>query len=213
MSEQNSTIYNKHETQHSEYSTLDNEKQNIDINHVLPAQTASRYQVIKELGHGSQGTVYLARTVSDQSLVAIKVLKIQSEKNWKQYDLFHREADVLSHLNIDGVANLRETCEFLDEADPVALIVQDYVEGDSLQSFIAKGYRFRFSQICRIILQLIDILRQLNDCVPPIVHRDIKPSNIIVHYDAETNEPKVHLIDFGAVANPQVLCGFAERNS
>ena len=207
MYEQNSIIHNENKIQYSDYSIYRNEEQNIDINHVLPAQLASRYQVIKELGHGAQGTVYLAINVVDQSFVAIKVLKIQSVKNWKQYDLFHREADVLSRLNIDGVAKLREACEFLDEAVPVALIVQDYIEGDSLQSFIAKGHRFRFSQICQIILQLISILKQLNDCDPPIVHRDIKPSNIIVQYDAETNEPKIHLIDFGAVANPQVKSG------
>ena len=69
-----------------------------------------------------------------------------------------------------------------------------------------KGHRFTIDRIYDIILQLIDILEKLHSHVPPIIHRDIKPSNILLK-PTKGDEYQVYLIDFGAVANPQVQGG------
>ena len=164
-----------------------------------------KYQVIDKLGQGSQGEVFHARRRSDGIDVAIKVLHIHSVKNWKQYELFNRESQTLMGLDIDGVAHLYETIEDLECEDPVSIIVQEYIRGYSLNSYIQAARRFTVVDIADIILQLLHILDALHNRPEPIIHRDIKPGNIMLV--DELGKFKVWLIDFGAVANPQVKDG------
>ncbi len=179
----------------------DNDR-DIEINQ---PQLQNEYQFIRRLGKGNQGSVFLAQKGDHK--VAIKQLNISSVKDWKQYDLFHREADTLRRLDIPGIAKLIEVREFLDIAEPRAFIVQEYIEGSPLQEFIAQGHRFQIGQIGDLLLQLLEIIEKLHKSDPPVIHRDIKPSNILLNYANGNSFPEVHLIDFGAVANPQVKSG------
>ncbi len=173
----------------------------------LESLLSHRYHIIRQVGKGAQGRVFLAETTDTHQQVAIKQLLIQSIKDWKLYDLFHREAETLQRIDVPGVAKLHEATEFLNIDTPMAVIIQDFIEGDPLQTFIAKGHRFRIDQIGEIMLQLTNIIEKLHKSDPPVIHRDLKPSNIILKYEAETATPSVHIIDFGAVANPQVKGG------
>lgn len=166
---------------------------------------AGRYDVLECMGQGSQGEVYRARRRSDGAEVAIKVMHIKSVKNWKMYELFHREAKVLSAIDIEGVAKFYEAIEDLESADPVSVIVQQYIDGHALSEFIKAHHRFLLSDIADILIQLTKILDRLHHANPPIIHRDIKPSNIMLE-DLPSGY-RVWLIDFGAVANPQVKDG------
>ncbi len=174
---------------------------------VLQKVLQDRYCILKQLGQGGQGSVYLAEKKTTHERVAIKQLLIQSIKDWRQYDMFQREANALQRLSIKGVAKLHETMELLNIETPMALIIQDYIDGEPMQKFIAQGHRFRIEQIAAILEQLLDILEQLHQQNPPIIHRDLKPSNIILRYEANSDLPSVHLIDFGAVSNPQLKGG------
>ena len=171
----------------------------------LPGALAERYEVIQPLGSGTQGKVYQVRRRTDGTLAALKILRIDSIKTWKEYTLFHREAEVLSSLDIPGIAKFYEACDCLDNDPPCSCIVQQYIEGATLKCALADGYRFSLAQVYDIALQLIDILDKLHTHTPPVIHRDIKPSNIILQ--PNDNHFKVFLIDFGAVANPQVQSG------
>ncbi len=166
---------------------------------------AGRYELLECMGQGSQGEVYRARRRSDGAEVAIKVMHIKSVKNWKMYELFHREAKVLSAIDIEGVAKFYEAIEDLDSADPVSVIVQQYIDGHALSEFIKAHHRFLLSDIADILIQLTKILDRLHHANPPIIHRDIKPSNIML--EDLPRGYRVWLIDFGAVANPQVKDG------
>ena len=166
---------------------------------------AGRYELLECMGQGSQGEVYRARRRSDGAEVAIKVMHIKSVKNWKMYELFHREAKVLSAIDIEGVAKFYEAIEDLESADPVSVIVQQYIDGHALSEFIKAHHRFLLSDIADILIQLTKILDRLHNANPPIIHRDIKPSNIML--EDLPRGYRVWLIDFGAVANPQVKDG------
>ena len=172
----------------------------------LPGDLNERYAYIGELGTGAQGSVFLAKRRSDGILVAIKVLRIDSIKTWKEYTLFHREANVLASLDIPGIATFHEACDYLHDVPPCSCIVQSYIEGTTLKQALNSGYRFSLHQIYDIALQLIDILEKLHKHDPPVIHRDIKPSNIILQPNGPSSY-KVFLIDFGAVANPQIQSG------
>lgn len=177
---------------------------NADQNALIPC-IAGRYDVLECMGQGSQGEVYRARRRTDGAEVAIKVMHIKSVKNWKMYELFHREAQVLSAIDIEGVAKFYEAIEDLDSADPVSVIVQQFVDGHALSEFIKAHHRFLLCDIADILIQLTKILERLHHSNPPIIHRDIKPSNIML--EDLPRGYRVWLIDFGAVANPQVKDG------
>ncbi|MBQ9394173.1 MAG: serine/threonine protein kinase [Proteobacteria bacterium] len=172
---------------------------------VLPG-LSDRYTIIQALGSGAQGSVFLAERIADKKRVAIKQLLIDSIKTWKEYTLFHREAATLANLDIPGVVKFYEACDCLDVVPPCSYIVQEYVEGTTLKDMLVSGHRFSLTEVYELTLQLLDILEKLHTHVPPIIHRDIKPTNII-RRTTEHGGYTVCLIDFGAVANPQVQSG------
>ena len=143
--------------------------------------------------------MFHARRRSDGIDVAIKVLHIHSVKNWKQYELFNRESQTLMGLDIDGVAHLYETIEDLECEDPVSIIVQEYIRGYSLNSYIQAARRFTVVDIADIILQLLHILDALHNRPEPIIHRDIKPGNIMRSKDGDYK-----LGDFGVARSMDV---------
>ena len=171
-----------------------------------PHSLRDKYTFIYEIGHGTQGRIYLAERNADGVKVAIKQLNVESVKNWKAYDLFRRESEVLSSLDISGVAKFYDAIECLDDDPPCSYIVQEYIEGKSLAEMIQSGHRFTLNRVYDIILQLLAILKQLHAHVPPVIHRDIKPSNILLK-PLNGDDFQIYLIDFGAVANPQVQGG------
>ena len=171
-----------------------------------PSELADRYKFVRALGEGAQGKVFLAQRLLDGKQVAIKQLCIDSIKTWKEYTLFHREAEVLEGLDIRGVVKFYEACDCLDATPPCSYIVQEYIDGMSLKQALASGYRFSLNRAYDLMLQLIDILEKLHTHEPPVIHRDIKPSNLILQ-NLETDQFQVCLIDFGAVANPKVQSG------
>jgi serine/threonine protein kinase len=190
---------------HKDINGADMQIDKVDPN--LSRLLKGKYEVQFKLGQGAQGNVYLGRCLADDKLVAIKVLRVNSAKDWKQYELFEREANVLKSINVPGTARFYEAIQDLDSAVPMSVIVQEYIEGRSLQSYIDKNARFSFDVLCGILIKLYCILCDLHNRIPPIIHRDIKPSNIILRYSDKSAVPDVFLIDFGAVANPQVQDG------
>ena len=171
-----------------------------------PEEIRSRYRFVCPIGHGSQGNVFKAVRCSDGQVVAIKVLSIDSVQNWKDYELFHRESEVLQSLNMKGIAKFYESLEFLEQKHPRAYIVQEYIEGRSLEEMIQSGYRFTVNRVFEIALELLTLLEKLHRHDPPVIHRDLKPANIMCRRSTE-RDYDVYLIDFGAVANPKVQGG------
>ena len=170
-----------------------------------PADIADRYTFTRFLGRGTQGSVYAAERKSDGLPVAIKVLQINSIQNWKEYELFWREAETLQSLDIPGVATFYEAIEKLDEDQPHAYLVQQLIRGKTLADTIKSGVRFSIQNVFSLAIQVIDILEKLHHHDPPIIHRDIKPSNILLEPDGK--DYKVYLTDFGAVYNPLLQRG------
>ena len=171
-----------------------------------PDIIAGKYKFIRKIGHGKQGNVYLSSRNNDQKQVVIKQLNISSIRNWKAYDLFRREADTLASLDIDGIATFYDAFESLDDNPPCAYIVQEYIDAPSLDSMLKSGHRFTKECIYDIVIQLLVIIKKLHQHKPTVIHRDIKPSNILLK-KIDNDKYKAYLIDFGAVANPQVQGG------
>jgi serine/threonine protein kinase len=152
------------------------------VEQAIPDRIGS-YRVLRELGHGGMGTVFLAMDEALGRQVAIKVLGQQDRNNSKLQVRFMQEARALarlSHSNIVHIYSLGSS-----EAEPY--FVMEYVEGVSLTEAAQVLPIQQKVVLMAKVARATDFLHQHN-----IIHRDLKPSNVLVGPDLE---PK--LLDFG----------------
>ncbi|MHB8796828.1 MAG: protein kinase domain-containing protein [Thermoanaerobaculia bacterium] len=147
--------------------------------------------MIRELGKGAMGVVYLGRDPVIGRLVALKTIRAVSEDDVEQREFqerFLREAQaagILSHPNIVTVHDVgEETSTF------TSFIAMEYVEGKNLKQLVTEKTIFGFERIAEIIGQVAEALDYAHR--RGIVHRDVKPANIII-----TPEGQVKITDFG----------------
>jgi serine/threonine protein kinase len=145
-----------------------------------------RYRLIKQLGAGNMGAVYLAYEVGSGRNVAIKQNTRNEEWLRKQ---FSREAAVLYGLRHPV---LPEVFEYLEEGVNQYLVME-YIPGDDLsQTLRRRSEHFEIEAVEWWAEQLLSALEYMHAHSLPVIHRDIKPANIKV-----TSDGKVYLLDFG----------------
>src|SRR5512135_1258473 len=143
-----------------------------------------RYGVLRRLGEGGMGTVYLGRSETGR-LVAIKVIRVDYARQDEFRARFRREA-----VNARRVARFC-TAEVLD-ADPDAelpYLVTEYVEGSTLASVVAEQGPLSSANLERLAVGVAAALTAIHGA--GVVHRDLKPSNVLL----SPFGPRV--IDFG----------------
>ena len=142
-----------------------------------------KYEIIEELGHGGQATVYKARdTVLDGKIVALKVLEVpggedKTEKVTNAYMRFKREAQLTVKLDHPQIAQVYDYG--LDEEKEIAFYARQYLHGEQLTELIKRG-PIDFEEGMQIVISIAKVLDYLHS--QGVVHRDIKPSNIFMQY-------------------------------
>jgi serine/threonine protein kinase len=154
----------------------------------------NRYQLQELLGEGGSGSTYRAIRLCDQAIVAIKVLSLRHLKDWKQLELFEREAQILARLDHPQIPKYLEYFHVDTPTDRAFYIVQQLAPGQPLNALVQSGWHGTEAEIKLIASQLLEILQYLQAQSPPLIHRDIKPHNIVRSADGQ-----VFLVDFGAV--------------
>ena len=152
----------------------------------------SRYRLGPRLGKGSQGEIFLARDEkakgADDREVIVKRLVPRGQ--WKSFELFEREAKVLSQLRHAGVPRLHQVIE---EPPGTFNLVMQRAPGENLRDLTARR-RLSQLELRDVLIRSLEILDYLHTRTPAVVHRDIKPSNIVRAPDG-----KIALVDFGGV--------------
>jgi len=139
------------------------------------------FHVIRLLGRGGMGEVYLARDMSAGNLVAIKVLSQDLVDDDATLERFVREAILTSNLRHPNVVRVHE----LGEDDGVYYISMEYVEGPTLKDVLHRGAlqpRAATSMMCQVLDGVGTAHGQ------GIIHCDLKPGNILL---ANGDLPKV----------------------
>ncbi len=152
----------------------------------------SRYQIMEQLGRGSQGQTFRAIDRVDNREVAIKVLRLGDIAEWKAYDLFERECAVLEELHFPGIPRYYD--RFAHEDRGEFFLVMELISGTPLSERLGEGKSCTKQELEDILWRALDILGYLHARKPPLIHRDIKPSNLIRRPD-----DSLVLIDFGGV--------------
>lgn len=145
----------------------------------------NKYEVIKKLGSGGMGEVFLVRDMHLDRLLAVKrVTKEQSHSTG-----FKKEAEFLKELEHPM---LPAVYDFFEEGDSYYLVME-YVEGITMENYLKKNQRPDTEQAVKWIAALTEVLGYLHNRKPPIVYGDLKPGNIMIRPTGE-----VKLIDLGS---------------
>lgn len=145
-----------------------------------------RYRIIDTLGEGGMANVYLADDIILQRLVAVKIIRLDLQKDEQVLARFQREAlatSELSHPNIVSVFDVGT-----DHGLPY--MVMEYVKGPDLKEYIRKNSPIPLPRVIKIMDQILSAIALAHN--HNVIHRDLKPQNILM--DENGN---VKIADFG----------------
>ena len=151
----------------------------------LIGKEIGHYKILKLLGIGGMGEVYLARDKNLNRQVALKFLSAELTDNPERMKRFEREAQTASGLNHPNILTVHQ---FGMENDS-RFIVTEYVKGVTLSEKIAEK-RLTMSEMLNIATQVAAALAAAHEA--GIIHRDIKPENVMIRSD-----DLVKVLDFG----------------
>jgi serine/threonine protein kinase/Tol biopolymer transport system component len=151
-----------------------------------PGSRVDAYELIRPLGRGGMGEVWLATEVHLRRKVALKLLPLDLTRDTTRVTRFQQEAraaSALSHPNVCVIHALGMT------ADGQHYIAMEYVEGQTLRARLV-GERLLLREALDIAIQIASALAAAH--ASGIVHRDIKPENVMLRPDGV-----VKVLDFG----------------
>jgi len=157
----------------------------------------SRYEIVRKIGGGGMGAVYLA---SDNNLGGVlRAVKemvqahIEEEQQAKAIEDFRRESTILSQLDHPSIPTIYDY--FFDELEGRFYLVMKYISGGDLSARLRAAPEGKIDEksVTEWGIQIADVLDYLHNQPSTIVYRDLKPSNIMI----DGNSGRVMLIDFG----------------
>jgi len=162
--------------------------QAVSLNGQSPAMLG-RYKILKELGRGAMGLVYLGKDPTIQRFVAIKTMRldqIDEEKLQEVKSRFFREAESAGRLSHPNIVTIYDA----GEQNELGYIAMELVEGKSLREWSRKPNLLPLTDLVQTLASVADALEYAHQ--QGVVHRDIKPANIMI-----TNDKLVKVMDFG----------------
>jgi len=155
-----------------------------------PPSILGRYKILKELGRGAMGLVYLGKDPTIQRFVAIKTMRLdQIEEPDKMEEIkvrFFREAESAGRLSHPNIVTIYDA----GEQDELGYIAMELVEGQSLKDWSRKPNLMPLPDVVATLASVAEALDYAHQ--QGVVHRDIKPANIMI-----TKDRLVKVMDFG----------------
>ncbi len=156
----------------------------------IVGSSLGRYRILKEIGHGSMGVVYLGKDPTIQRFVAVKTVPLdQGDNEAESQEIkksFFREAESAGRLSHPNIVTIYDA----GEQGGLGYIAMEYLEGLTLKHSCQPGKLLPVSQAVNLVVTVADALDYAHR--QGIVHRDIKPANILV-----TQDHRIKVTDFG----------------
>ena len=144
------------------------------MNRLRSAVRIRGYKLLTKLGQGSMGTVYKARQLSLDRVVAVKILAPFLQKNTRFVSRFIKEAKVLARLNHPNIVQ----CIDVGVSEGQYYMTMEYCDGPTVLELIRRGGRLGEDRSVRIALQVARALEHAY--AHSLIHRDVKPDNIMI---------------------------------
>lgn len=139
-----------------------------------PSQQIPGFQILSKLGAGAMATVYKARQLSLDRIVAIKVLPKRLSENREFVERFYREGKAAAQLNHSNIVQAID----VGEAGGYHYFVMEYVEGHTVFDVLAKHKVFDENDALKVVIQVAEALIHAHD--RGFIHRDVKPKNVMI---------------------------------
>ncbi|HJS23789.1 MAG TPA: protein kinase [Pyrinomonadaceae bacterium] len=149
-------------------------------------QQLGSYLILKKLGAGGMGEVYLARDSRLDRTVALKVLSPDVSADKRRMQRFSQEAKVASSLNQPNILTIYE----FGEVKELTFLATEFIDGQTLRAYL-HDKRPKLPEILDIAIQVLAALDAAHEA--SIVHRDIKPENVMIR----RRDHVVKVLDFG----------------
>lgn len=144
------------------------------------------YEIIRRIGQGGMGTVYLAQHQALRKQVAIKLLPDRAFRQEEHRARFRREVQTAGLLNHSLIVNATDA----GVCDTTHYLVMEYIDGLDLSRIVRSMGRLSLADACAIARNVAMGLEYAHSA--GVVHRDIKPSNVMISRDGH-----VKILDFG----------------
>jgi len=164
-----------------------------NVDEHLPFARLGHYEIVRKIGHGGMGDVYLGYEQALDRKVAIKVLPADLARSDDFVRRFRTEATAVAKLNHPNIVPIH----FIGEDEGHHFYVMQFVEGESLAERLAHHERLDVVETLKIVEQALAGLAAAHD--RGMVHRDIKPGNILL----DSRSGRALLADFGLVKSPK----------
>ncbi|MEO6208682.1 MAG: serine/threonine-protein kinase [Gemmatimonadaceae bacterium] len=158
---------------------------------IIGSIIADRYHVIRKLGEGGMGQVYLAEHVKMGRMSAIKVMTSALANDVDAVGRFNREAANASRINHPNIAAIYD---FGETSDGLIYLAMEFVEGESLTKLCEALGALPAPRAAEIARQVASALEAAHE--RGIVHRDLKPDNIMISRGRDGAD-LVKVVDFG----------------
>ena len=168
--------------------------------HLVGKTFLGRYEIIRMLGEGGMGMVFLARQTDLGRQVVVKVMHDHVACDPKFRERFTRETLLMARFQHPYAVTLYDA-SLNDPQGPC--IVMEYIKGVTLDALLQKNGRLNPGRVARLLGQLCEVLFAAHSV--GIIHRDLKPANLMV-VDPETPYEKIKVMDFGLA---KLLDGYA----
>lgn len=152
---------------------------------------ADRYRVVKKLGEGGMGSVYLAEHTTINKRLAIKVLSPEFSHKQDLVDRFLQEARAASMIDQENVV---EITDFGSTPNGSVFFVMEFLNGEDLSDTIKTNGPLPWARVKPIMLQIVEALKSAHEA--GIIHRDMKPENCF-RIKRGSNQDFIKVLDFG----------------
>ncbi|PWT87829.1 MAG: hypothetical protein C5B55_14175 [Blastocatellia bacterium] len=149
-------------------------------------QKVGPYEIVKHLGTGGMGEVYLANDKRLERQVALKILSGELAHDKRRMQRFQQEARMASSLNQPNILTIFE----FGEVDSLNFLATEYIDGETLREHL-RGKPLKLPEVLDISVQIVAALDAAHEA--KVVHRDIKPENVMIR----RRDRIVKVLDFG----------------
>ena len=184
-------------------TSVDEEKQALtsdESSNTSLAEINDQYELIKSIGKGGMGEVFLANEKNTSKQFAIKILHSDLSEDAAALKRFEQEIETASRLNH---ANLVSIYDHGKTFDGSPFLVMDYIQGTTLSEWLQENNDLSTLDAINFFIQICEGLKEAHS--KGVLHRDLKPSNILIQH-GEGQLPVIKLADFGIarIANESV---------
>src|SRR5262249_2315215 len=152
----------------------------------LSCRSLGEFHLLRLLGQGGMGQVYVAEQTSLKRKVALKIMRTDVSANETSFQRFKAEAEALARITHTNIGQAYA----LGEEAGVHYMALEYVEGRNLKQYLSRRGTPDIPLALSIMRQVAAALQRASEL--GIVHRDIKPENILL-----TRRGEVKVADFG----------------